>query len=284
MSRIYKCTWDEAKIKIAIKYFRQGLNLRQVGEKFGVSKQAIEQQIKKHKSMHKAFTETKLNKPTPHGLIQREKSYLRRFFMTYDDYNNLSKTEQKLLKKRIFMWQRKKYWADRHSVPFNLKFNDIVWPDKCPVLGFKLNYFSDKSSQHDRASFDRLDSTKGYVKGNVVIISFRANHLKSDGTVEEIEKILNYVKTFKQLRKLKKDYSKKSLVNKRAIKEKFVETFKYNRKYYTIAELYKMLKPEVSLNTFISRIRKQKWTIEDAIATPKNVVKSLARNGVRTKK
>lgn len=43
-------------------------------------------------------------------------------------------------------------------------------------------------------SLDRKDPTKGYVRGNVAWISFRANRIKSDASQQELERILNYVK------------------------------------------------------------------------------------------
>jgi hypothetical protein len=38
-------------------------------------------------------------------------------------------------------------------------------------------------------SFDRIDPTKGYIKGNVQIVSQRANRIKSNSTLEEFEEM-----------------------------------------------------------------------------------------------
>ena len=47
-------------------------------------------------------------------------------------------------------------------------------------------------------SMDRIDPKKGYVEGNVVWISNKANTIKSDSTVKELEKILSWYKTIRK--------------------------------------------------------------------------------------
>ena len=70
---------------------------------------------------------------------------------------------------------------------------DIVIPERCPVLGFKLK-FNKGRQQFDSPSIDRIDNNKGYTKENICIISSRANTLKGDGTLDEFEKIVKYMK------------------------------------------------------------------------------------------
>lgn len=43
-------------------------------------------------------------------------------------------------------------------------------------------------------SLDRLDSTRGYVRGNVAVISWRANKLKNSARVEELERIAAWMR------------------------------------------------------------------------------------------
>jgi hypothetical protein len=80
---------------------------------------------------------------------------------------------------------------------FTLTAEALDWPDNCPVLGIPLNYRV--KGQGKRAenspSFDRLDSNKGYTPDNVRVISWRANRIKNDGTLEEHRKIVQYLES-----------------------------------------------------------------------------------------
>jgi len=70
-------------------------------------------------------------------------------------------------------------------------------PKSCPILGMKLNYTREKGGkgrQDDSPSIDRIDNTQGYVVGNVHIISWKANRIKSNGTPEELIAVGGYIK------------------------------------------------------------------------------------------
>lgn len=58
--------------------------------------------------------------------------------------------------------------------------------DKCPYLGCELTYSVGHSYCPTQATVDRIDSSKGYVKGNIQIISAKANTMKSNATPEEL--------------------------------------------------------------------------------------------------
>jgi len=83
--------------------------------------------------------------------------------------------------------------ANKLKVPYSLVKEDIIIPEICPVLGIKLEvgdrYFHDNSP-----SLDRLLPDIGYVPGNIRVISWRANRIKCNGTLEELEKIVAYMK------------------------------------------------------------------------------------------
>jgi hypothetical protein len=84
---------------------------------------------------------------------------------------------------------------------FDLQKEDIPIPECCPVLGIKLCPSVGKGRKDINLldaspSIDRIDSSKGYTKDNVQVISFRANNLKKDATAGEIQALVDYVETF----------------------------------------------------------------------------------------
>lgn len=89
--------------------------------------------------------------------------------------------------------------AARHAGrEFNLELEDIVIPSHCPVLGIELfvtiNWEVRNTWHHPNTpSLDRVDNSKGYIKGNVQVISMRANQLKSGATLEESRAITAYM-------------------------------------------------------------------------------------------
>ena len=86
------------------------------------------------------------------------------------------------------LWVQAKSRAKKAGVAFNLELEDVRIPARCPLLGLRLR-FSSKRCCATNPSLDRIDPTKGYTKGNVWVISWRANVIKHDATLEELEAI-----------------------------------------------------------------------------------------------
>jgi transposase len=82
--------------------------------------------------------------------------------------------------------------ARRGKWEFTIAMTDIEWPSHCPVLGIELDWFSPCRTEGS-PSFDRIDPSKGYIPGNVAIISWRANRIKNDGTADEHAKIAGWM-------------------------------------------------------------------------------------------
>ena len=66
-------------------------------------------------------------------------------------------------------------------------------PDFCPVLGLPLYRNTGGSAQGPNSpSLDRTDATLGYTKGNVNVISSKANAIKSNASPEELLRVAAY--------------------------------------------------------------------------------------------
>jgi hypothetical protein len=98
--------------------------------------------------------------------------------------------------------------AKERSVQNNLEFDlDIDFlvklskVENCPVFGIRLEweYDPDKKDIHknkdNRPSLDRINSQRGYTKDNVKIISWRANKLKNESTLKELQEIIDYMRS-----------------------------------------------------------------------------------------
>lgn len=99
--------------------------------------------------------------------------------------------------------QRKIFYSKRGraklaGIPFELRFEDINWPDVCPVLGMALDYSRGTKGgvQDNSPSFDRLNPKLGYVHGNVIIVSNLANRIKTDATPEQLMRVARFYAGF----------------------------------------------------------------------------------------
>lgn len=89
--------------------------------------------------------------------------------------------------------------SKERNIKFDLELADIVVPEYCPVFGVKLvrgNINGKYGGNDNSASLDRVDNSKGYIKENVCVISNRANKIKRDATLKELENIVAYIKDF----------------------------------------------------------------------------------------
>lgn len=103
-------------------------------------------------------------------------------------------------------WHKKKgyvYWAvvgarsraKKRGLPFDITYEDVVVPEFCPILGIPLKEKGRPGWSDNSPSLDRIIPEKGYVKGNVRVISNRANRIKIDATIEELELVLADLRT-----------------------------------------------------------------------------------------
>ena len=99
------------------------------------------------------------------------------------------------------MLSNAKIRAKQKGVDFNLtsKYLKKIFPkdNKCPITGlnFQFGYTNkEKVNRNNSPSLDRIIPSKGYVIGNVMVISDLMNRMKQDSTFEDIEKLYNFYK------------------------------------------------------------------------------------------
>ena len=84
--------------------------------------------------------------------------------------------------------------SKRDGIEFAITVADIVIPSHCPLLGIPLDPAAGVRA-HGLPSLDRRDNAKGYIRGNIWVISWRANNLKSDATLEELRMLVRGLET-----------------------------------------------------------------------------------------
>jgi hypothetical protein len=99
------------------------------------------------------------------------------------------KDEYEALNTERRMFRAARCRALRDGIPFTILPEDIVIPEFCPVLGLRLERAKGKATASS-PSLDKIIPSLGYVRGNIWVISHRANTLKHDATLEELEKLV----------------------------------------------------------------------------------------------
>ena len=91
------------------------------------------------------------------------------------------------------LWLAAKKRAAIEGVAFNLTIEDIVIPTECPVLGIRLIRNQGRGGGDTSPTLDRFVPADGYVLGNVEVISFLANRIKSNATFEQIKAVADWM-------------------------------------------------------------------------------------------
>lgn len=93
------------------------------------------------------------------------------------------------------IWHQARKRAAVKGFTFDITPEDIVIPKRCPILGIPLVLPRERAEAatgfiDESPSLDRIDNEKGYVRGNVWVISWRANRIKGYATLKELEAVV----------------------------------------------------------------------------------------------
>lgn len=94
-------------------------------------------------------------------------------------------TEIERLKGKMLVRSRTR--AKQLNIDFNIDQSDLIFHEYCLILNIKLEYSVKIPNNIYAASLDRIDNSKGYIKGNVMIISVLANTMKSNASIEQLK-------------------------------------------------------------------------------------------------
>lgn len=160
-----------------------GCGIEKPLEEFAYSKTEKRYKAKCRECRHKSYLEQK------EKVLQRAKLY---YETNREEIRKRAKERRRNnLANELFKSAKER--AKKKGLEFNLEESDIVVPEYCPVLGIKLER-GDGKVQKNSPTLDRIDSNKGYVKGNVIVVSQRANTIKTNATVDEIFKVYQFYK------------------------------------------------------------------------------------------
>lgn len=90
------------------------------------------------------------------------------------------------------MYSSAKARAKKKGLDFSINLEDILFPDVCPILQIPLLVNIEKVKD-DSPTLDRIDNRLGYIRGNVRVISYKANRLKNSLTEQDLKRMLKYI-------------------------------------------------------------------------------------------
>lgn len=170
-NRLYTKTqrqWTEGDIQSIKQLMESGKSMNHIGKIFNVSRQRIYQIAQQN------------------GFKTNVQTRKKKFEGSPNEY----KMHRRLVSNKSRLNKTDKYYKNDGSIEDLLPL-----PSHCPIFGIELNYKGGNNTVYDNsASIDRINPDLGYDRGNIHIISYKANRMKNNGTLEELEKIVNYFK------------------------------------------------------------------------------------------
>jgi hypothetical protein len=102
------------------------------------------------------------------------------------------KTDPKTVMSMMVTRCRRRDTLQGRTPDIDVEYVRSIWPEDncCPV--FKTPFTIGNSSVKTNASIDRIDPSRGYVKGNIIIVSFRANTIKNDASINELQTVAEF--------------------------------------------------------------------------------------------
>lgn len=150
-----------------------------------------------HKNKERLLAQRRVKRNTPEARVKAQEYYVKNKASfnknsaatqrKYRELNpervkdSLARSRKNNPERNLFNKARSR--AKKCGFDFNLELIDIKIPEYCPLLSIKLDSWGHRDVC---PSLDRIDNTKGYIKDNIWIISFKANRMKNTATAQEL--------------------------------------------------------------------------------------------------
>jgi hypothetical protein len=127
----------------------------------------------------------------PHKNLEADRAYSKQYRLENRDAVNARQKQHRLENPEKRMLWHAKARSKKSGIAFDLKLEDIKIPTRCPLLDILLVVGGGYEERENSPSLDRIDSAGGYTRDNIWVISDRANRIKRDATLAELEMIVD---------------------------------------------------------------------------------------------
>lgn len=118
--------------------------------------------------------------------------YGRQYYLKNKEKLKVLNNKYKLDNQARVLWTSAKERALKFDIPFTIEISDIVIPEFCPILNIPMFKGKGKPCANS-PSLDRIIPSSGYTKDNIMVISYKANTMKSDATPEELLRFSKWI-------------------------------------------------------------------------------------------
>lgn len=137
----------------------------------------------------------------PHKDPVERQAYQQDYYQQHQRESNARKDRWRNANPEKVLLRNAKKRAKEKGLDFSIEASDIVVPEVCPVFKMPLVLAHGKGKRgynpaQDTPTLDRIDNTKGYVKGNVWVISWKANRLKNNATVDDLKRLVAALESY----------------------------------------------------------------------------------------
>ncbi len=226
-TRLSPKEWSNNEIKKLKKYLKQRISLPEICKKLNRSRTSIDDKIKELELINNVFlvkkwTITEIQKLK--NLLNKKKNYLQiskilkrtplsikvkisNLGLTYTNIKRRPKKNKTYKNISGNFFSKIIHGAEMRNIDFNLNI-DYVWnlfdkqKGKCAISGVDINFKNKQQNIFENtASLDRINSSKGYIKGNVQWVHKKINIIKWNLPEKEF---LNWIKKIYEFKKLSK--------------------------------------------------------------------------------